>query len=256
MNRCATQTQKAKNGEPLRHPKSSAVDSFSSGCLGAEKTHNLMSQPLLLGHRGARAFRDIPENTLASFELCLQQGCDGFEFDVRLSGDGQAVICHDATIGGMEISRTSSADLPVPTLEDVLRGFAWRAFLDIELKVTGLEALTLAGLRKHLPQKGFVISSFLPEVLSTIRDLDPRVPLGLLCETADQLRGWRDASAEWVIPRFDLTDQELIEQVQLAGKKIMVWTVNRSDLMREFSAWRVDAIISDQTESLVRSLRA
>jgi glycerophosphoryl diester phosphodiesterase len=214
-----------------------------------------MTQPLLLGHRGARAFRDIPENTLASFELCLQHGCDGFEFDVRLAADGQAVICHDATVSGMEISRTLSADLPVPTLENVLRGFARRAFLDIELKVAGLEALTLAALRKDPPQKGYVVSSFLPEILSTIHDLDPNVPLGLLCETANQLRGWRDASAEWVIPRFDLTDQELIEQVQSAGKKIMVWTVNRSDLMREFSAWRVDGIISDQTESLARALR-
>jgi glycerophosphoryl diester phosphodiesterase len=214
-----------------------------------------MTQPLLLGHRGARAFRDIPENTLASFELCMQHGCDGFEFDVRLAGDGQAVICHDATIGGMEISRTPSPNLPVPTLDDVLRRFAGRSFLDIELKVVGLEALTLAALRKDPPQKGYVVSSFLPEILSTIDDLDSGVSLGLLCETANQLRGWQQASAGWVIPRFDLTDQALIEQIQAAGKKIMVWTVNRSDLMREFSAWRVDAIISDETESLARSLK-
>ena len=33
----------------------------------------------------------------------MQQGCDGFEFDVRRSADGQPVICHDATIGGMKI---------------------------------------------------------------------------------------------------------------------------------------------------------
>jgi glycerophosphoryl diester phosphodiesterase len=214
-----------------------------------------MTQPLLLGHRGARAVRDIPENTLASFELCMQHGCDGFEFDVRLAGDGQAVICHDATIGGMEISRTPSANLPVPTLDDVLRRFAGRSFLDIELKVAGLEALTLAALRRDPAQKGYVVSSFLPEILSTIHDLDSGVSLGLLCETANQLRGWRQAPAGWVIPRFDLTDQELIEQIQAAGKKVMVWTVNRSDLMREFSAWGVDAIISDETASLARSLK-
>src|SRR5882762_10350141 len=89
-------------------------------------------KPLLLGHRGARAFRQIPENSLASFELCLRHGCDGFEFDVRRSADGQAVICHDATVGGMEIANTASETLPLPTLEDVLRQFAHRAFLDIE----------------------------------------------------------------------------------------------------------------------------
>jgi len=216
-----------------------------------------MTRPLLLGHRGARASREIPENALASFELCLQHGCDGFEFDVRLSGDGQAVICHDATVGGMRIAKTASKDLALllPTLEDVLRQFAHRAFLDIELKVAGLESQTLAELRKYPPQKGYVVSSFLPEVLRAIRDFDPAIPLGLLCEDAAQLRGWRETAAEWVIPQFKLVDGELVELVHAAGRRIMVWTVNRAEHMREFAAWGVDAIISDETELLVSSLR-
>jgi glycerophosphoryl diester phosphodiesterase len=210
--------------------------------------------PLLLGHRGARAFLQIPENTLASFELCLQHGCDGFEFDVRLSADGEAVICHDATIGGMKIEKTASRSLALPTVEDVLRQFAHRAFLDIELKVAGLERQTLAELRKHPPQRGYVVSSFLPDVLMAIHDLDPAVPLGFLCDSRDQLRDWRETPAEWVIPQFKLTDRELVELVHAAGKRIMVWTVNRAKRMREFAEWDVDAIISDETELLVRSL--
>ena len=210
--------------------------------------------PLLLGHRGARAFLQIPENTSASFELCLQHGCDGFEFDVRLSADGEAVICHDATIGGMKIEKTASRSLALPTVEDVLRQFAHRAFLDIELKVAGLERQTLAELRKHPPQRGYVVSSFLPDVLMAIHDLDPAVPLGFLCDSRDQLRDWRETPAEWVIPQFKLTDRELVELVHAAGKRIMVWTVNRAKSMREFAEWDVDAIISDETELLVRSL--
>ena len=210
--------------------------------------------PLLLGHRGARAFRQIPENTLASFEVCLQHGCDGFEFDVRLSGDGQAVVCHDAAVGGMEIGKTALKSLALPTLEEVLRQFAHRAFLDIELKVAGLERQTLAELRKHPPQRGYVVSSFLPDVLMAIHDLDPAVPLGFLCDSRDQLRDWRETPAEWVIPQFKLTDRELVELVHAAGKRIMVWTVNCAERMREFAEWDVDAIISDETELLVRSL--
>src|SRR6202795_4159690 len=215
-----------------------------------------MTLPLLLGHRGARAFRQIPENTLASFELCLQHGCDGFEFDVRRSADGQAVICHDATVGGMEISNTASKTLPLPALEDVLRQFAHRAFLDIELKVAGLEPQTLAELRQHPPQKGYVVSSFLPEVLTAIHDLDPAIPLGILCESRDQLRDWRETPAEWVIPQFALSDRELVELVHAAGKKIMVWTVNRAERMREFAEWDVDAMITDETERIAEIVRA
>lgn len=185
----------------------------------------------------------------------MQHGCDGFEFDVRFSSDGQAVICHDAIIGGMEIANTASKTLPLPTLEEVLRQFAHRAFLDIELKVAGLELLTAGSLRKHPPQKGYVVSSFLPEVLMAIHDLDPAIPLGFLCDTREQLRSWPQMPMEWVIPHFKLLDRELIGLIHETGKKIMVWTVNGAEGMREFAERGVDAIISDETELLIRSLR-
>jgi glycerophosphoryl diester phosphodiesterase len=214
-----------------------------------------MTRPLLLGHRGARAFRPIPENTLASFELGLQHGCDGFEFDLRRSVDEQAVVCHDATVDGLEIAATASKSLLLPTLGEVLRQFADRAFLDIELKVAGLEAQTLAAVRSYPPQKGYLVSSFIPEVLKVVLEFDTAVPLGFLCESADQLSGWRQTQAEWVIPQFRLVDLGLVELVHAAGKRIMVWTVNHVESMREFADWGVDAIISDETELLVRSLR-
>jgi glycerophosphoryl diester phosphodiesterase len=210
--------------------------------------------PLLLGHRGARACRQIPENTLASFELCLQHGCDGFEFDVRCSADSQLVICHDADTKGTEIASSAAKSLSLPTLEDVLQQFAHRAFLDIELKVAGMESQVLRELLNHPPQKGCVVSSFIPEVLTAMRAIDSVTPLGFLCDTQSQLRVWPHTPAEWVIPRFDLADRELIEEVHAAGKRIMVWTVNRAESMREFAQWSVDGLISDQTHRLAEIL--
>jgi glycerophosphoryl diester phosphodiesterase len=232
-----------------------------------------MTRPLLLGHRGARASRHIPENTLASFELCLQHGCDGFEFDVRRSADGEAVICHDATYKGMRIAKTPAKKLELPTLEEVLRQFSSRAFLDIELKVVGLERRTIAGLRTNPPQKGYVVSSFLRDVLSAVHELDGSVPLGLLCENRDQLpmesrapratklrAGGRartpvappELPVTWVIPRVDLVDQALVKQFRADGKKIMVWTLNSAEKMRQLADWDVDAIITDETERMAQ----
>src|SRR4051812_38163996 len=95
------------------------------------------ARPLLLGHRGAR--RGAPENTLEAFDLCLSHRCDGFEFDVRQCAGGRAVICHDPKIRGRDINRSTFAALGLPSLEDVLARYASRAFLDIELKLAGLE---------------------------------------------------------------------------------------------------------------------
>jgi glycerophosphoryl diester phosphodiesterase len=207
-----------------------------------------MTRPLLLGHRGARASRHIPENTLASFELCLQQACDGFEFDVRRSADGVAVVCHDPATRGRMVDQTVADDLELPTLKDVLRGFGARAFLDIELKVAGIEQETISLLHKFPPQKGYVISSFLPEVLTRIHEFDPDVPLGFLCEERTDLSLWEKAPVEWVIPHVSLADYALIQKCHAAGKKVMVWTVNDADGMRELLQWGVDAIITDETE--------
>jgi glycerophosphoryl diester phosphodiesterase len=211
-------------------------------------------RPLLLGHRGARATRQIPENTLESFELCLEHGCDGFEFDVRCSADGIAVICHDPTSRGLQIDSTPAAQLAVPTLEEVLKRFSGRAFLDIELKVGGLEKQLLAALRAHAPGKGYVVSSFLPAVLGAVSELDDSIPLGLLYERKDQLMR-AEFAARWMIPHFTVVTRELAEHVHMSSRKIMTWTVNRADEMHKFADWGVDAIISDDTELLVRSFR-
>src|SRR5229473_1513229 len=207
-----------------------------------------MTRPLLLGHRGARASRHIPENTLPSFELCLQQGCDGFEFDVRRSVDGQAVICHDPVIWGMVIAKTPGAVLALPTLGEVLRLFGGRAFLDIELKVVGLEGEVIALLREYSPRKGHVVSSFKPEVLTALHGFDPTIPLGFICDRRNEIDRWRELPVAWVIPQYELAVQTLIEQVQGSRKKVMLWTVNRQDQMRRFAELGVDAIISDETE--------
>lgn len=210
------------------------------------------SYVLLLGHRGARATREIPENALESFELCLQHGCDGFEFDVRRTADGAAIICHDPASRGREIAASSAAELELPTLEDVIQEFSSRAFLDIELKVPGLERRVAASLREHPPKKGYVVSSFLPEVLTTLHELESGISLGFIY---DRHRTSVSFPLDFVIPHHRLVTRELIEETHASGEKIITWTVNREADMRRFAEWGVDAIISGDTELLVRTLR-
>src|SRR6266852_881769 len=211
----------------------------------------MVHRPLLLGHRGARATKSIPENTFASFDQALTDGCDGFEFDVRLTSDGLALVVHAPQRRGVEIARSTAQQLTwLPPLQDVLARYKESAFLDIELKVPGLEPPLLNLLRKHAPNRGFVVSSFLPEVLRTVRAKSSSLALGLICETTPQLEEWRQSTAEYVIPHYRLATTELIRELHEAGKKIMVWTVNHPEDMRRFEKAGVDGIISDDTRLL------
>ncbi len=206
---------------------------------------------LLLGHRGARTTRTIPDNTVASFDLALAHGCDGFEFDVRRTVDGRAVICHDPEVNDIEIARAGRGDLAdLPVLDQVLERYHASAFLDIELKVAGLEHALLQSLRSHPPRRGYVISSFLPEVLQSLRALDQSLPLGLLCETHSQLAAWSVHPAQYVLPHYTLIDIDLIHQLQAGKRKVIAWTVNRKPDMLRFQEMGLDGIISDDTETL------
>jgi glycerophosphoryl diester phosphodiesterase len=214
---------------------------------------------LLLGHRGARGDKSVAENTVASFDLALAQGCDGFEFDVRLSGDGQAVVCHDATArtkrDGLEKARSLARKLGLPLLLDVLTRYRATAFLDIELKVDGLETMTAKLLRELAPARGFVVSSFLSDVLQRVHTLDATIPLGLICESQAELRRWPGLPIEYVILHHKLVRRSLVPEIKAAGKKLLVWTVNVPADMKRFSKWGVDGIISDHPGRLVRVMK-
>ena len=222
--------------------------------------------PLILGHRGARV-SPIPENTFAAFDYCLAAGCDGFEFDVRLTGDGRALVCHDEKICDLKISQSRYTEIierwtatrsvvgfDLCLLEEVLRRYSDRAFLDIELKVEGLTESVVAVLEQHAPQRGYVVSSFLPSVLSDLHEADKTIPLGLIADREKDLKLWSELPVEYVIPHQKLVTPALLEDLHERSKKVLVWTVNRTSDMRQLKTWGVDGIVADDPKRLRATL--
>jgi glycerophosphoryl diester phosphodiesterase len=211
--------------------------------------------PLLLGHRGACVSTWIPENTFAAFDLALQHGCGGFEFDVRLAACGTAVVCHDPKVGKSTVARAQASRLPqLPRLDQVLQRYGDRAFLDIELKVENLEPKVLTALHQYPPQQGYVVSSFLPDVVMEMEARSASASIGIICENPSQLARWPDLPVDYVIVHHSLVDERLVQNIRRAGLRILVWTVNDGESMLRFANWGVDGIISDKTELLVRTL--
>jgi len=210
--------------------------------------------PVLLGHRGARASASVQENTPASFDLALEHGCDGFEFDVRLTSCGRSVVCHDPKVNGITVSQaTGNQLLHLPLLEDVLQRYGQRAFLDIELKVPGLESKMLDLLREYRMEEDYVVSSFLPEVVMELKTRSAKIQSGIICDKPRQLGRWREVNVEYVIPHYSLVTRSLVEEVHRAGCKLFTWTVNDRTAMLLLAEWGVDGIISDDTKLLAET---
>ncbi len=197
---------------------------------------------LRLAHRGD--WRRAPENTLPALLAALElPGCDGLEFDVRLSADGVPVLLHDATLDRVQgrpeqvdrVTARSLEDLGVPTLADVLAVIPHRAFLDVELKgrhdrsvVEVLAAGRGAGLANA------VVSSFDAGTLERVAGLAPAWPRWLnapdlerkTIATATELE-CRAISVPW-----RAIDERSVALARAAGLDVAAWTIRRRPTLR------------------------
>jgi glycerophosphoryl diester phosphodiesterase len=78
----------------------------AAGDHGGEDGHGRSRLPIVIGHRGAPAYR--PEHTIASYTLAIEMGADYIEPDLVFTKDGELVARHEPDIGGT----TNVADHP------------------------------------------------------------------------------------------------------------------------------------------------
>jgi glycerophosphoryl diester phosphodiesterase len=130
--------------------------------------------PIVIGHRGASGY--VPEHTLTSYFIAIQQGADYAEPDLVMTKDGVLVARHENEIGGT----TDVADHP-----KLARRRAVKRIDGVEHEGWFTEDFTLAELktlraRERIPQvrpantrfdRQFEIPTF-DEVLGLIRSLD------------------------------------------------------------------------------------
>src|ERR1700741_4940058 len=167
-----------------------------------------MTQPLIIGHRGASAV--APENTMAAFREAIAVGADGIEFDVRLTQDGVPVVIHDSTLrrtGGLpqriadlkwsEVAKVdvgswfsrSFANETVPSLADLFKLFeSNNSTLYLEMKCDSpaeyaplakacCELIAQRGLKQRV-----VVECFQLPALRIVREIDSDIKTVALFE--------------------------------------------------------------------------
>jgi glycerophosphoryl diester phosphodiesterase len=254
----------------------------------SERLFSQGTLPLIVGHRGAPTER--PENTLAAFEAALDADAAAVEFDVRVTGDGHAVVVHDATLdrttdGSGLIRDHTLADVlaariagdgrsyTVPTLHETLAMLSGRAAVDIEIKnVPGDpdfdpdDEVAVALVHRALDEVAFVgdviISSFNPHSIATSRELRPDIPTGLLANTDVDAAAALQFAAEqghvWVLPFADRVAEQghgFADAVHAAGLLIGTWIVDDGEAARSLLASGVDAVATNEPRAIVATCR-
>lgn len=221
---------------------------------------------LNIAHRGASA--DAPENTLAAFELAVEQGAQMIETDLHLSRDGEIPIYHDDQIEGTPVGELTLAELreirpELPTLQQMLDKLGGRIPLNLEIKrprkaaYEGLEAQVLSEVKRRglLPETLF--SCFHDGVLATLRGLEPAARVGLLISARFPASIEERASAlaaEAIHPPLSLAQQNLVESAHARGLRVNVYTVDAPDDQRRLIALGVDGIFTNLPAQLSKIL--
>jgi glycerophosphoryl diester phosphodiesterase len=213
---------------------------------------------LILGHRGAA---ELPENTIPSFEKALENGAHGFELDVRQTADRKLVVVHGAVVGSKAVQSSNYEEIrklddgfEVPLLEEVLKKFAHKAFLDIELKSPGFEQIAVELIRSYGDPQKTLISTFDTDTLAKVQDLFPDLQLGYIYNRTQDEEARHNCPIEVVIPQFRLASRELISEVHDEGLKVFAWTVNEENEIERLLELGIDGIITDHPERVVAVL--
>ncbi len=233
-----------------------------------------LTKPILFAHRGASAY--APENTLAAFELAIQQKADAIELDVKLSVDGEVIVIHDekvdrttdgnGTVSKLDLATIKSLDAGryfditfsgerIPTLNEVLEIIGSRIFINVELTNYSspsdhLPQKTAEIVKDHNQKENILFSSFNPIALIKIRKQLPDCPIGLLA--APGFGGFLALSVlgkfiphNALHPDSSDTNQNLIKKCHLKGLSVHTYTVNNFERMLDLFRWQIDGIFTD-----------
>ena len=226
---------------------------------------------LIYGHRGAKG--EAPENTLTSFQHCLQQGVRRCELDLHLSRDGELMVIHDPTLKrttqrGGKVNEHLASDLqtydarhggpgwaqpcPIPRLETLFEQCDFEHWqLEVKSASRTRAANTVLAIRELVQRHGLLdkvtITSSSREVLRAALELTPDISRGLVAEYAwlDPLKVAQGYGCEILALNWTLCTPERLQKAQRQGLHVSVWTVNEPALMRRLADFGVDSLITD-----------
>jgi len=235
---------------------------------------------LIYGHRGAKG--EAPENTLVSFEQCLQHGVRRCELDLHLSRDGELMVIHDPTLkrttgrrgkvvqhDADELANYDAREggpgwktpCPIPRLSELFEKCDFEHWqLEVKSASRVRAARTVMAIKELAEQHRLLdritVTSSSREVLRALNRLAPEISRGLVAEYnwLDPLKVARQYGCSLLALKWTLCTPERLEKARKQGLHVSVWTVNEPALMRRLADLGVDSLITDYPGLAVSTL--
>lgn len=224
-------------------------------------------RPYAIAHRGASDY--APGNSLAAFQLAADLGCDFFELDIRLSGDGTLVLCHDPDIPDIKGQAHAICDLSFSDISDITATTGQRLpcladildlaksrdigiYADIKSRDAALPTLDL--LCKSAFEKA-ILGAFDRAILRDLGKANCPYPRAtLIPRNTDPFEGTGDFDIlhlcwEKQTDHPDqLITQDLLSRARSRDQHIVLWHEERPDIMASLRKLPVLGICSNKPE--------
>lgn len=245
--------------------------------------HLSHTSPVIFAHRGASSH--APENTLAAFQLAIDQGANAIELDVQLTKDQEVIVFHDiylgrTTDGSGRIKDLTLAEIKslnaglsfspayqnqtIPSLKEVLDFLPQNILLNIELKnlhspFDDLPARTVSIIQSHNAEDRVLLSSFNTVALQKISLSSSSIPLGLLLKSSliTRLRSifpYLQKKFYSIHLSFSLLNPQLVATFQKAGLKVFAYTLNHTQDILSATKMGIDGFFTDDPGFATRIL--
>lgn len=227
----------------------------------------------IIAHRGSS--NAAPENTIAAFDLAVQQGADYIELDVQLTMDQQVAVIHDETV-----NRTTDGSGPVrsytldqlkkldagswfdpqyakeriPTLHEILEKYSQHIGILIEIKhpkrQIGIEKAVVDIIKRFSYSRHIMVQSFDDIALQRMKAYSPSLRTAFIIKPSAQKLAKRKLEvystfADCLNMKKTMINRWWIERIHSFGMDVFIWTIKDQKTANHVKKYPIDGVVTD-----------
>ncbi|WP_338706066.1 glycerophosphodiester phosphodiesterase [Bacillus altitudinis] len=227
----------------------------------------------IIAHRGSSSA--APENTIAAFDVAVEQGADYIELDVQMTMDQHVVVIHDDTVdrttNGNGLVKSYTLDQlkkldagswfdqqytneRIPTLQEILERYSQRIGILIEIKhpkrQIGIEKAVARIINRFAYSRHIMIQSFDVHALQRIKAFAPSLRTALIIKpdafklTKRKIMTY-SSFANCLNMKKTMINRWWIDRIHTFEMDVFIWTVKDQKTADRIKKYPIDGVVTD-----------